>query len=165
VGAGARGARFLLNTDRTTAGRHLGSDIFLDHATVSRSHAVFERKGTQFSVQDLGSLNGTYVNGERTDTALLRSGDRIQIGKFGMVFHQNLSTRSPGPAHRCHGDLGSPEQVSPAPAALRHRAGEGRWGCSRRGSTPGSRSAVAVVQGDERRATPAGAQLSRSFCR
>jgi pSer/pThr/pTyr-binding forkhead associated (FHA) protein len=89
MGAGARRAQFLLNTDRTTVGRHLGSDIFLDHATVSRSHAVFERRGTEFRVRDLGSLNGTYVNGVDLDTAALRTGDRIQIGKFSMVFYQN----------------------------------------------------------------------------
>lgn len=105
VGTGEHTARVLLNTDRTAVGRRPGSDIFLDHATVSRAHAVFERRGSEFRVQDLGSLNGTYVNGLDVNSAVLRTGDRIQIGKFTMVFHQNpaevpahTSTQQGGPA-------------------------------------------------------------------
>jgi hypothetical protein len=81
------GARFLLDADRTTAGRHPGSDIFLDDVTVSRKHAEFLRREGLFLVRDVGSLNGTYVRRDRIDEAVLRDGDEVQIGKFRMVFH------------------------------------------------------------------------------
>jgi pSer/pThr/pTyr-binding forkhead associated (FHA) protein len=80
------GSRFLLDTDVTTAGRHPDSDIFLDDVTVSRRHAEFRREGGIFSVRDVGSLNGTYVNRERVETAVLANGDEVQIGKFRLVF-------------------------------------------------------------------------------
>ena len=84
-GPGA-GARFLLDSDRILVGRSERSDIFLDDVTVSRKHASFVRAGGEFSVRDSGSLNGTYVNRERVDAAVLRSGDEVQVGKFRMVF-------------------------------------------------------------------------------
>jgi pSer/pThr/pTyr-binding forkhead associated (FHA) protein len=80
------GSRFLLDEDVTTAGRHPESDIFLDDVTVSRRHAEFRREGGSFSVRDVGSLNGTYVNRERIETAVLAGGDEVQIGKFRLVF-------------------------------------------------------------------------------
>lgn len=81
------GARFLLDTDKTSVGRHPDSDIFLDDITVSRHHANFERTETEFRVEDLGSMNGTYVNRTLVDgSAPLRQGDEVQIGKFRMVF-------------------------------------------------------------------------------
>jgi hypothetical protein len=83
------GSRFLLDSDTTTAGRHPESDIFLDDVTVSRRHAEFYRRGGQFSVRDVGSLNGTYVNRERIDEAGLSGGDEVQIGKFRLVFLTN----------------------------------------------------------------------------
>ncbi|MFP5335537.1 MAG: FHA domain-containing protein [Actinomycetes bacterium] len=81
------GARFLLDADRTTAGRHPDSDIFLDDVTVSRKHAEFLREGDRFRLRDVGSLNGTYVNRERVDDAVLAAGDEVQIGKYRMTFH------------------------------------------------------------------------------
>jgi hypothetical protein len=80
------GARFLLDHDVTTSGRHPDSDIFLDDVTVSRRHAEFHREGGTFTVRDVGSLNGTYVNRERVEAATLSSGDEVQIGKFRLVF-------------------------------------------------------------------------------
>ena len=85
------GARFLLDSDSTTAGRSTRSDIFLDDVTVSRRHVIFERDGAQFTVCDSGSLNGTYVNRERVDRALLKAGDEVQIGKFRLTFHPSPS--------------------------------------------------------------------------
>jgi len=79
------GSRFLLDGDLTTVGRHPSSDIFLDDVTVSRKHAEFVREGTAFSVRDVGSLNGTYVNRERIDSAPLSTGDEVQVGKFRLV--------------------------------------------------------------------------------
>jgi len=81
------GARFLLDAERTTAGRHPGSDIFLDDVTVSRKHVEFVRREGQFVVRDVGSLNGTYVRRDRIEEAVLRDGDEVQIGKFRMIFH------------------------------------------------------------------------------
>lgn len=80
------GSRFLLDSVRTTAGRQPESDIFLDDVTVSRKHAEFVREGDGFRVRDVGSLNGTYVNRQRIDEAVLRAGDEVQIGKFRMVY-------------------------------------------------------------------------------
>ena len=82
----ASGARFLLDADVTTAGRHPDSDIFLDDITVSRHHAEFVRDGIDFRLRDLGSLNGTYVNRSRIDETTLVSGDEVQIGKYRLLF-------------------------------------------------------------------------------
>lgn len=80
------GSTFLLENERTTTGRRPESDVFLDDVTVSRNHARIERRGDSFFVQDDGSLNGTYVNGERVEETKLASGDEIQIGMFKLVF-------------------------------------------------------------------------------
>ena len=80
------GSKYVLDADLTTAGRHPDSDIFLDDITVSRRHAEFARAGGDYRVRDVGSLNGTYVNRERTDDAVLGHGDEVQIGKFKLVF-------------------------------------------------------------------------------
>jgi pSer/pThr/pTyr-binding forkhead associated (FHA) protein len=80
------GSRFLLDKDVTTVGRHPESDIFLDDVTVSRRHAEFHRRGEEFVVRDVGSLNGTYLNRERIDEAPLSGGDEVQIGKFRLVY-------------------------------------------------------------------------------
>ncbi len=90
------GSRFRLDGDLTTAGRHPDSDIFLDDVTVSRRHAEFYRRGAFFTVRDVGSLNGTYVNRERIEEAELAGGDEVQIGKFRLLFmtSQNLDPRT-----------------------------------------------------------------------
>ena len=81
------GARFLLDADLTSVGRHPNADIFLDDVTVSRRHAEFLRNGTAFTVKDLGSLNGTYYEGERIETARLTDGTEVQVGKFRLTFY------------------------------------------------------------------------------
>ncbi|MFJ2112168.1 MULTISPECIES: FHA domain-containing protein [unclassified Streptomyces] len=82
------GSRFLLDGELTTAGRHPESDIFLDDVTVSRRHVDFRRGADgRFTVSDVGSLNGTYVNRERIDSVLLANGDEVQIGKYRLVFY------------------------------------------------------------------------------
>ncbi|WP_435745780.1 FHA domain-containing protein [Nocardioides sp. SYSU DS0663] len=80
------GSRFLLDADVVTAGRHPESEIFLDDVTVSRRHAQFDRTGDSFTVSDVGSLNGTYVNRDRIDKVRLKDGDEVQIGKYRLVF-------------------------------------------------------------------------------
>lgn len=81
------GARFLLDRDNTVAGRHPDADIFLDDVTVSRKHAEFLRSGTSFEVRDLGSLNGTYFNGERIEREALVDGAEVQVGKYRLTFY------------------------------------------------------------------------------
>ncbi|MEV0850206.1 FHA domain-containing protein [Streptomyces sp. NPDC049954] len=82
------GSRFLLDGELTTAGRHPQSDIFLDDVTVSRRHVEFRRVSDgSFTVADVGSLNGTYVNRERIDSVTLANGDEVQIGKYRLVFY------------------------------------------------------------------------------
>lgn len=81
------GTRFLLEAPVTRVGRHPESDIFLDDVTVSRRHAEFTHDGAgHHTVRDVGSLNGTYVNRERIEEAVLASGDEVQIGKFKLVY-------------------------------------------------------------------------------
>lgn len=85
------GARFLLDQNVTVAGRHPESDIFLDDVTVSRKHAEFRRNGTRFSVADLKSLNGTFVNGERIESEVeLSDGTEVQVGKFKLTFFASV---------------------------------------------------------------------------
>jgi len=80
------GSRFALEKDVVQAGRHPESDIFLDDVTVSRRHAEIIRDDTGYHVRDSGSLNGTYLNRERVDSAPLADGDELQIGTFKLVF-------------------------------------------------------------------------------
>ena len=80
------GSRYLLDRDTTTIGRHPDSHIFLDDVTVSRRHAEVVREEGELTARDLGSLNGTYVNGDRVEERLLRSGDELQVGRFKLLF-------------------------------------------------------------------------------
>jgi pSer/pThr/pTyr-binding forkhead associated (FHA) protein len=81
------GSTFLLGRDATTVGRSPESDVFLDDVTVSRKHALLERREDgSFFVRDVGSLNGTYVNGEQVDETKLASSDEVQIGMFKLIF-------------------------------------------------------------------------------
>jgi pSer/pThr/pTyr-binding forkhead associated (FHA) protein len=81
------GARYLIDSDVITAGRHPRCDIFLDDITVSRHHARFSRKEGNVWVNDENSLNGTYVNRTLIEGPVaLRRGDEVQIGKFRMIF-------------------------------------------------------------------------------
>ena len=85
-GPGA-GSRFLLDQDLTIAGRHPEADIFLDDVTVSRKHVQISRKGSAFQLEDLGSMNGTYVDGDRVDAIKLVDGAEVLIGKFRLTFY------------------------------------------------------------------------------
>jgi pSer/pThr/pTyr-binding forkhead associated (FHA) protein len=81
------GSTYLLEQSVTTIGRSPENDVFLDDVTVSRKHAVLDRREDgMFFVRDVGSLNGTYVNGEQVEQTTLASGDEVQIGMFKLAF-------------------------------------------------------------------------------
>ena len=82
------GAAFALTEALTRLGRHPESEIILDDITVSRRHAEVERMADGYVVRDVGSLNGTYVNQHRVETASLHQGDELQVGKFRLVFFE-----------------------------------------------------------------------------
>lgn len=81
------GSRYLLDQDLVRIGRHPEADILLDDITVSRKHAEIRRAPEGYAVHDVGSLNGTYLNRQRVEEALLRNGDELQIGKYRLVFY------------------------------------------------------------------------------
>ena len=87
-GGGRSGETFLPQADRTTIGRSPDCPIFLDDVTVSRRHAVLVEQDGRWSIEDQGSLNGTFVNRRRVDSADLSDGDEIQIGKYRLTFLQ-----------------------------------------------------------------------------
>ena len=68
------------------SGRRPDADVFLDDVTVSRDHALVVRRGDEFHLDDLGSLNGTYVNRRRIESHHLEDGDELQVGKYKLTF-------------------------------------------------------------------------------
>ncbi len=87
-GGGRSGETFHPTGQRTLIGRSPDCDIFLDDVTVSRRHAVLVENQGRYSIEDFGSLNGTFVNRKRVDTGELTDGDELQIGKYRLVFFQ-----------------------------------------------------------------------------
>ncbi len=87
-GGGRVGESFTLEGERMTIGRRPDSDVFLDDVTVSRDHALLVRRGGEFHLDDLGSLNGTYVNRRRIESQKLADGDELQVGKYKLTFLQ-----------------------------------------------------------------------------
>ncbi len=87
-GGGRSGETFTPEGERTSIGRSPECGIFLDDVTVSRKHAVIEQRGERWVIEDQGSLNGTFVNRDRVDSAQLQDGDEIQIGKYRLTFLQ-----------------------------------------------------------------------------
>ena len=86
AGGGRAGESFPLESDRLSVGRRPDSDVFLDDVTVSRDHALIVRRGSDYYLDDCGSLNGTYVNRRRIDSQRLADGDELQIGKYKLAF-------------------------------------------------------------------------------
>ena len=82
-----KGSRFLLDSDLVSIGRHPNADIFLDDVTVSRRHSEISRNGSAFTIKDLASLNGTYFEGKRVETAELFNGAEVQVGKYHFTFY------------------------------------------------------------------------------
>lgn len=88
-----KGARFLLDADLLTVGRHPNADIFLDDVTVSRRHVEISRSAGVFTVKDLASLNGTYLEGARVEAAVLTNSDELQVGKYHFTFYASKKVR------------------------------------------------------------------------
>ena len=80
------GSTFLMAADTTSIGRDPGSAIFLDDVTVSRKHAILREREGQFFIEDQGSLNGTFVNRKRVESAQLDDGDELQVGKYRLTY-------------------------------------------------------------------------------
>jgi transcription initiation factor TFIIIB Brf1 subunit/transcription initiation factor TFIIB len=85
-GGGRAGEQFPLERTQTTIGRTPDCDIFLDDVTVSRRHAIVAKGAETFTLEDLGSLNGTFLNRHRIEQADLENGDEGQIGKYRLIF-------------------------------------------------------------------------------
>ena len=88
-GGGRAGEHFIPQAERTTIGRSPDNDIFLDDVTVSRKHAVLAAREGGLYIEDEGSLNGTFLNRKRIDSATrLENGDELQVGKYKLTFLQ-----------------------------------------------------------------------------
>ncbi len=85
-GGGRVGESFPLEGERMTLGRRPDSDVFLDDVTVSRDHALIVKRNGAFWLDDLGSLNGTYVNRRRIESHRLEDGDELQVGEYKLAF-------------------------------------------------------------------------------
>ena len=87
-GGGRQGEHFVPRGERTTIGRSPDCDVFLDDVTVSRKHAILTERDKRYVIEDQGSLNGTFVNRRRIESAELEHGDELQIGKYRLTFFQ-----------------------------------------------------------------------------
>jgi pSer/pThr/pTyr-binding forkhead associated (FHA) protein len=85
-GGGRAGESFTLSDERISIGRTPDAGVFLDDVTVSRNHALLVRRKDGLYIDDLGSLNGTYVNRRRIESHQLADGDEIQIGKYKLSY-------------------------------------------------------------------------------
>ena len=86
AGGGRAGESFPLDSERLSVGRRPECDVFLDDVTVSRDHALIVHRGSDWYLDDCGSLNGTYVNRRRIESHRLVDGDELQIGKYKLAF-------------------------------------------------------------------------------
>jgi pSer/pThr/pTyr-binding forkhead associated (FHA) protein len=85
-GGGRSGESFTIDEDRMSIGRTPDAAVFLDDVTVSRNHALLVRRQDGYYIDDLGSLNGTYVNRRRIESHKLNDGDEIQVGKYKLSY-------------------------------------------------------------------------------
>jgi pSer/pThr/pTyr-binding forkhead associated (FHA) protein len=85
-GGGRSGEVFNLGGERMTIGRSPEAEVFLDDVTVSRNHALLVQRRDGLYIDDLGSLNGTYVNRRRIESHRLQNGDELQVGKYKLTY-------------------------------------------------------------------------------
>ena len=86
AGGGRSGETFPIEAERMTIGRSPDAEVFLDDVTVSRNHALMVRRRDGVYIDDLGSLNGTYVNRRRIESHKLSDGDELQVGKYKLTY-------------------------------------------------------------------------------
>ena len=86
AGGGRAGEAFSVAGDQSRVGRSPDAEVFLDDVTVSRNHALLVRRNDGLYVDDLGSLNGTYVNRHRIESHKLVDGDELQVGKYKLTY-------------------------------------------------------------------------------
>jgi pSer/pThr/pTyr-binding forkhead associated (FHA) protein len=86
AGGGRAGEVFGVAGDHMTIGRSPEAEVFLDDVTVSRNHALLVRRRDGLYIDDLGSLNGTYVNRRRIESHRLQHGDELQVGKYKLTY-------------------------------------------------------------------------------
>jgi pSer/pThr/pTyr-binding forkhead associated (FHA) protein len=86
AGGGRAGETFSLAGEQMRIGRSPDAEVFLDDVTVSRNHALLVRRRDGLYVDDLGSLNGTYVNRHRIESHKLTDGDELQVGKYKLTY-------------------------------------------------------------------------------
>ncbi len=86
TGGGRAGESFTIDADRVSIGRSPDAGVFLDDVTVSRNHALLVRRRDGLYIDDLGSLNGTYVNRRRIESHKLQDSDEIQVGKYKLSY-------------------------------------------------------------------------------
>ena len=107
-----------LTKDRTTLGRRPYNDVVIDNLAVSGEHAVILMHGSEVTLEDLNSTNGTYVNGKAIKKQVLQNGDSIEVGKYKIKFvgdgaadnfDKTMVVRAPRPATPA---------PAPAPAAV-----------------------------------------------
>lgn len=70
-----------IGEEKLTFGRHARNQVLLNDRYVSQFHAVMKYQGQDLTIRDLNSRNGVYINGKKTEIAVLKDGDKIQIGK------------------------------------------------------------------------------------
>ncbi len=99
----------LVNTDKAgisypleqagvTVGKAPENDLVIDHPTVSRNHLVVRRQGDRFLVQDLGSTNGTFIDGAQVREAYLRPGALLEVGDVQLRFQPQVSPMEIAPS-------------------------------------------------------------------
>jgi pSer/pThr/pTyr-binding forkhead associated (FHA) protein len=86
AGGGRAGETFQIAGEQMRIGRSPDAEVFLDDVTVSRNHALLVRRREGLFIDDLGSLNGTYVNRRRIESHKLVDGDELQIGKYKLTY-------------------------------------------------------------------------------
>jgi predicted component of type VI protein secretion system len=84
---GQEQGKYALDRPQMVVGREPGCEITIDNLGISRKHCAFAAKGEAFIVQDLGSANGTFVNGKKIVEHFLNDGDEVVIGKYTLKFH------------------------------------------------------------------------------
>src|SRR5512136_1921007 len=112
------GATYSLEGDQLVIGRDSSSNIAINDAEVSRKHARLNFQGGKYVIEDLGSTNGTFVNGQRLASAVvLKSGDVVSLGEQIVLMYEALSS-DPGATMISH-KAPARTAVAAQPAAAR----------------------------------------------